>query len=55
MKLHDLGVWVEEGKPLPVLQRATPSERERLRAFALQHFTKRAHDASYRKVLQALD
>ncbi len=54
VKAHDLGLVVEEGKPLPELKQVTPAERERLRAFALQHFTKQAHDASYRKVLEAL-
>ena len=52
---HDLGMVVEEGKPLPALKQLSPAERQRLRAFALQHFTKQAHDASYRKVLEALD
>jgi len=51
---HDLGVVVEEGKPLPVLKQVSPAERQRLRDFALKHFTKRAHDASYRSLLEAL-
>ena len=54
VKAHDLGLVVEEGKPLPELKPVTRTERERLRAFALQHFTKQAHDASYREVLEAL-
>jgi hypothetical protein len=54
VKAHDLGLVVEEGKPLPELKQVAPAERERLRAFALQHFTKQAHDASYRKVIEAL-
>ncbi|MBK9276190.1 MAG: hypothetical protein IPM49_16845 [Flavobacteriales bacterium] len=51
---HDLGVVVEAGKPLPALKQVSPAERQRLRAFALQHFTKQAHDASYRKALEVL-
>lgn len=51
---HDLGLVVEEGKPLPALNPVTRAERERLRAYALQHFTKKAHDASYRRVLGGL-
>lgn len=54
VRTHDLGLVVEEGKPLPELKPVTPAERERLRAFALQHFTKQAHDASYRQVLRTL-
>lgn len=54
VKQHDLGTVVEEGRPLPALMQVSPMERERLRSFALQHFTKQALDASYRKVLQAL-
>lgn len=51
---HDLGVVVEEGKPLPALKQVSPAERQRLRAFALQHFTKQAHTESYRRVLEVL-
>ncbi len=51
---HELGTVVEEGKPLPALKQVSPAERQRLRTFALQHFTKQAHDASYRKVLEVL-
>jgi hypothetical protein len=54
VKQHDLGLVVEEGKPLPALNQVSPAERQGLRAFALRHFTKQAHDASYRKVLEVL-
>jgi hypothetical protein len=54
VKAHDLGLVVEEGKPLPELKQVPPTERERLRAFALEHFTKQAHDAGYRHLFQAL-
>ncbi|HMQ76284.1 MAG TPA: hypothetical protein PKE21_09745 [Flavobacteriales bacterium] len=51
---HDLGAVVEAGSPLPALKQVSPAERQRLRAFALRHFTKQAYDASYRRVLQLL-
>lgn len=54
VKANDLGFVVEEGRPLPELHAVPPEERERLRAFALRHFTKAVHDASYRAVLRAL-
>jgi hypothetical protein len=54
VKAHDLGLVVGEGGSLPELKKVTAVERERLRAFAMQHFTKQAHDASYRSLLNAL-
>jgi hypothetical protein len=51
---QDLGLVVEEGRPLPELKQVSPAERQRLRAFALEHFTKPVHDESYRAVLKAL-
>lgn len=54
VKAHDLGFVVEEGRPLPELKQVTRDERERLRAFALEHFTKPVHDESYRAVLKVL-
>jgi hypothetical protein len=51
---HHLGLVVEEGQPLPELRQVSHEERLRLRAYALQHFTKKAHDDSYRRVLGGL-
>lgn len=51
---HDLGLVVQAGKPLPELKQVSHAERERLRAFALEHFTKDAFDANYRHVLDQL-
>lgn len=48
-----LGVVVE-GDDVPRLGRTSTAERERLRAFAEAHFTKRAHTEAYRRVLVAL-
>jgi hypothetical protein len=51
---HDLGLVVEEERPLPELKQVSRTERERLRSFALQHFTKQAYDTVYNKVIQTL-
>lgn len=51
---YDLGLVVQAGKPLPELMQVSHAERERLRAFALEHFTKDAFDANYRHVLDQL-
>lgn len=54
VKEHDLGLVVEEDKPLPPLKQLTSTERERLRAFAVQHFTKSAYGRDYRRILVAI-
>ncbi len=51
---EDLGVVVDPQGALPVLRPVAPAERARLVRFADAHFTKPAHDASYRRVLEAL-
>lgn len=51
---HDLGSVVEEARPLPELKQVSRAESERLRAFALQYFTKQAHDTVYNKVIQTM-
>ncbi len=53
VRAYDLGLVLEEGSPVPVLDPLPPRERERLRAFALQHFSKAAHDGAYHRVLEA--
>ena len=61
--IGDFSTAVEQGKlglattangELPILERPAEEERARLRAFALAHFTKAAHDAGYRRVLEVL-
>ena len=54
VKAHDLGVVVEEGRPLPELKQVEHSERERLRGFALEHFTKPAFQTQYKALLLAM-
>ncbi|MEO7080337.1 MAG: hypothetical protein ABIY71_02380, partial [Flavobacteriales bacterium] len=49
-----LGVVHADGAALPVLERPSTEERTHCRAYALAHFTKAAHDAGYRKVLEAM-
>ena len=49
-----LGIVHQPGELLPTLERPTPDERDRLRAFALAHYSKAAHEAGYRRLLQLL-
>lgn len=49
-----LGIVHQPGELLPTLERPTPDERDRFRAFALAHYTKAAHEAGYRRLLQLL-
>jgi glycosyltransferase involved in cell wall biosynthesis len=49
-----LGIVYREDGRLPVLARPSREERERLRGFAMAHYTKAAYEAGYRKVLQVL-
>ncbi|HMZ48095.1 MAG TPA: hypothetical protein PLP28_03885, partial [Flavobacteriales bacterium] len=51
---EDLGLVVAPDGPMPPLRATSGAERERLHRYALTHFTKEAHDASYRTVLNAL-
>ncbi len=53
VKANGLGVVVD-GWSLPELVSVDHTERERLRAFAVKHFTKQSHDASYRRLLEDL-
>ena len=54
VQANGLGHVLRDGSPMPELKQVQRDERERLRAFALHYFTKAAHDARYRKVLQVL-
>lgn len=49
-----LGTVYDGDDGLPVLERPAAAERRRLRDLAMGQYTKSAHDASYRKVLQML-
>lgn len=49
-----LGIRLREQQPVPALTRPSRAERERLRAFALTHFTKGAYEAAYRSLLERL-
>ena len=51
---NGLGIAHAEGEALPVLERPAPAERARLRAFALERFTKPTHAAAYRQLLAKL-
>jgi glycosyltransferase involved in cell wall biosynthesis len=51
---HRLGIVHAEGATLPVLERPRADERKRCHDHAREHFTKEAHNASYRKVMEAL-
>jgi len=54
VQAHDLGLVVEEGRPLPELKQVERSERQRLRAFALQHFVKDAYGKAYTALQKAI-
>lgn len=54
VRAHGLGIVHAEGEDLPVLERPSAQERERLRAVALGRFTKPAHAAAYRQLLAKL-
>jgi hypothetical protein len=54
VQANGLGHVLRDGSPMPELKQVQRDERERLRSFALQHFTKQAYDTSYHKVVQAL-
>ncbi|MGB6046942.1 MAG: glycosyltransferase [Flavobacteriales bacterium] len=51
---HGLGIVHAEGGMLPVLNRPNAEERVRCRDHAREHFTKEAHNAAYRKVMEVL-
>jgi hypothetical protein len=54
VRTHGLGVVVAEGEPLNLAGPTSIAERERVRAYAAQHFTKDVYRTSYARILRVL-
>ncbi|MBL0043478.1 MAG: hypothetical protein IPP33_03370 [Flavobacteriales bacterium] len=50
---HDLGLVLTDTLSVATIQKTTAADRHRLRAFALNHFTKQIHNTSYSLLLSA--
>ena len=54
IRTHDLGIVLDEGSALPTIASADGPERERLKRFATEHFTKTVFEREYRRLLSAV-
>ena len=54
VKKDDLGLVHRKGAPMATLERTTNEQRTRLQHYAEEHFTKKAFNSSYLKLLSAL-
>lgn len=54
VQAYDLGLVLNDAIAVGALQKTTAEDRHRLRAFALNHFTKQVHNTSYSLLLSAI-